>query len=228
MMPLINSSSLDSGKHDDLPLANTRSLEGFIKYLGILASSPESEFASAVLGEIAQKRQEIYSQDEELKKLQQEISHIKKTKETTIEDMFTANEKERARHKASATQIESLRATVLEREIKIAELSRNVESLHKGIEDLKSTCSQEVEKLSQSAKDITTLQNNSKEKDKMIDQMKTAGSKLKSVLSSEQKRNGELEAANTSMSTELQALRARIQRMDDFIVLPSDIDDNFV
>jgi hypothetical protein len=62
----------------------------------------------------------------------------------------------------------------------------------------------------------------------MIDQMKTAGSKLKSVLSSEQKKNGELEAANASMSTELQAVRARIQRMDDFTVQFSDIDDGFV
>ncbi|KAJ5111857.1 hypothetical protein NUU61_001487 [Penicillium alfredii] len=227
-MPPTNSSSLNSGKNDDLPLASTGRLEGFIKYLGILASSPESEFASAVLGEIAQKRQEIYSQDEELKKLQQEISHIKKTKETTIDDMFAANEKERAKQKASATQIESLRATVHEREIKIAELSRNVESLHEEIEDLKSTCSQEDAKLSQSAKDITTLQNNSKEKDKMIDQMKTAGSKLKCVLSSEQKKNGELEATNASMSTELQAVRAHIQRMDNFIVQSSDIDDDFV
>lgn len=228
MMPLINSSPSDSGKHDDLPLANAGSLEGFIKYLGILASSPESEFASAVLGEISQKRQEIYSQGEELKKLQQEISHIKRTKETAIDDMFAANEKERARLKASATQIENLRTTVHEREIKIAELSRNVVSLHKEIENLKSTCSQEVAKLSQSAKDITTLQNNSKEKDKMIDQMKTAGSKLKSVLSSEQKKNGELEAANASMSAELQVVRTRIQRMDDLIVQSSEIDNDFV
>ncbi|KAJ6007485.1 hypothetical protein N7540_011461 [Penicillium herquei] len=227
MLP-INSSSLNAGRNDDLPLVNSGSLEGFIKYLGILASSPECEFASAVLGEIAQQRQEICSKNEELKELQQEISQIKKTKETTIDDMFAANEKERARQKASATQIESLRATVHEREIKTAELSRSVESLHEEIEYLKSTCSQEVAKVSQSAKDITTLQNNLKEKDKIIDQMKTAGSKLKSALSSKEKKNGELEAANASMSTELQAIRARIQRMDDFLVQSSDIDDDFV
>ncbi|KAJ5549653.1 hypothetical protein N7513_006887 [Penicillium frequentans] len=227
-MPSINSSSVNSGKNDDLPLANTGSLEGFIKYLGILASSPESEFASAVLGEIAQQRQEIQSQNEELKKLHQELSHLKKTKESTIDDMFAANEKERARQRASATETESLRATVHEREIKVAELSSNVESLHEEIEDLKSTCSQEVVKLSQSAKDITALQNHLKEKDKMIDQMKTAGSKLKSVLSLKEKKTEELEAANTSMSTELQSIRAHIQKMDDFLVQFSDIDDDFV
>ncbi|CAP94112.1 hypothetical protein PCH_Pc16g14420 [Penicillium rubens Wisconsin 54-1255] len=33
-------------------LVNSGSLEGFIKYMGILASSSESQFASVVLGEI--------------------------------------------------------------------------------------------------------------------------------------------------------------------------------
>jgi hypothetical protein len=42
-----------------------------------------------------------------------------------------------------------------------------------------------------------------KEKDKMIDQMKTVGSKLKSMLLSQQKKNEELETANASISTEL-------------------------
>ena len=52
----------------------------------------------------------------------------------------------------------------------------------------------------------------------MVDQMKTAGSKLKSMLSSQQKKNEELETANASMSTELQAVRARIQKLEVFVV----------
>jgi hypothetical protein len=42
----------------------------------------------------------------------------------------------------------------------------------------------------------------------MVDQMKTAGSKLKSMLSSEQKKNEDLEAANALMNTELQTVKA--------------------
>lgn len=157
---------------------------------------------------------------------QQSRLQIRCPQDVGTEEMHLGNEDEKARQKDFATQIESLRATVHEREIKIAELSRNVESLRKEVGDLKSACSQEVAKLSQSVKDITTLQNNLKDKDKVIDQMKTAGSKLKSVLSSEQKKNGELEAANASMSTELRAIRARIEKMDDFTVQSSDIDDD--
>lgn len=227
-MPPTNSSSLNPGKHDALPLVNSGSLEGFVKFMRILASSSESQFASAVLDEITQQREQIDSRDEELKELHKKILHIEETKGTTINDMFTANEQERAKQKESATQIESLQAIVEERESKIAELSRNVEALQQEERNLKLTCSKEVAKVSQSAKDISELQVNLKEKEKTIDQMKAAGSKLKSMLSSEQKKTGDLEAANASMNTELQTVRAHVQNLEDLPVQPSDIDDNFV
>jgi hypothetical protein len=80
-MPPINASSLKSGEHDTLPLANIGSLEGFIEYLGILVSSPESQFAATVLGEINQQREQIQSQDKELKE-----------NKITINGMFKANQ----------------------------------------------------------------------------------------------------------------------------------------
>ncbi|KAJ5404012.1 hypothetical protein N7509_003883 [Penicillium cosmopolitanum] len=216
-MPAVNASSLKSGENDTLPLANTGSLEGFIKYLGILASSPESQFAATVLGEITKQREQIQSQDEELKE-----------NKITINGMFKANQDEKLKQQDSASQIESLRATVHEKEIEVAEYSRKLESLQQEIVNLKASCSQEAAKASQSVKDITTLQNNLKEKDKTIDQMKTTGLKLKSTLSTEQKKSKELEAANASMRTELQAIRDRIQNMEDFTVQYPDIDDDFV
>lgn len=216
-MPPINSSLLNSGDHDALPMANSGSLEGFIKYMGILASSSESQFATTVLGEITQQREQIQSQDEELKENQ-----------ITINGMFKANQDEKSKQKDSAMQIESLRAAVDEREREIAEYSKNLELYQQEIAKLKSTCSQEEAKVSQSTKDISTLQANLKERDKMIDQMKTAGSKLKSKLSFEQGKNGELEAASASMRTELQRVRARIQKLEDFAVQSSDVDEDFV
>lgn len=227
-MPPTNSSSLNPAKHDALPLVNSGSLEGFIKFMRILASSSESQFASAVLDEITQQREQIDSRDEELKELHKKNLHLEETKGTTINDMFTINEQERAKQKVSATKIESLEAIVEERESNIADLSRNVDSLQQEIRSWKLTCSQEVDKVSQSAKDISELQVNLKEKEKTMDQMKTAGSKLKSMLLSEQKKTGDLEAANASMNTELQTVRARIQNLEDLPVQPSDINDDFV
>lgn len=227
-MSLIDSSSLHSGEHDAPPVVNSASLKGFIKYVGILASTSESQFASAVLGEITQQREQIHYQNEELKKLQNEILDINEAKRITIENMYAANENEKEKQRDSATHLESLRATVNEKENKVAEYSNSLVAAQQKMAKLESTCSQETAKVSQSAKDISTLQANLKEKDKMIDQLKSTGSKLKLILSSEQKKTEDLEAANASMTTELQAVRAHIQKLEGFPAQSSKIDDDFV
>lgn len=58
--------------------------------------------------------------------------------------------------------------------------------------------------------------------------MKTAVSKLKSLLSSEQKKTEDLEAANASMDMEWQTVRAHVQNLEDLPFQSSDINDNFV
>jgi hypothetical protein len=104
-------------------MVNSSSLEGFIRYIGILASSSKSQFTSAVLSEITQQREKFQYQDVELKRLQKEILDIKERKRITIEDMYAVNENEKAQQRDSATHIENLRATVDEKENKIAEYS---------------------------------------------------------------------------------------------------------
>jgi len=99
-----------------------------------------------VLGE------KIHSQDEELEKLQKEILVIKETKRTTIEDMFAANENEKAKQRDSASYIEKLCAIVNEKENRIAEYSQSLEATRQKIAKLESTCSQETAKVSQSTK----------------------------------------------------------------------------
>ena len=227
-MSAIDPSSLNPGKHGAWPVANSGSLEGFIRYMGLLASSSECQFAGTVLDEITQLREKIQSQDEELKALKKKIVHITETKTTTINEMFKANQDEKAKQKDSATQIESLCTAVDEKEGEIAESSKNLGLQRQEIAKLKSACSQEVAKVSQSARDISRLEANLKERDKMIDQMKTAGSKLKSMLSSEQRKNAELKAANASMTTELEAVKVRIQKVEDFAVQFSDVDEDLM
>ncbi|KAJ5161927.1 hypothetical protein N7492_007319 [Penicillium capsulatum] len=218
---LTDPSSLHSSKHDALPLVNSGSLEGFIKYIGILSASSETQFASAVLDQ-------IHSQDEELKTLRKKIRDVEESKRTTVNDMFTANETERAKRREYAAQIESLSATINERESKIDEHAKNLGALQQEMAKLESANSQERAKLSQSAKTISTLQSSLKEKDQMIDQLKTAGSKLKSAFSSEKKKKEELEVTNTAMNAELHAVQGYIQKLENFRVQSSDIDENYV
>lgn len=64
-MSPINPASLHPEKYDAVPVANTGALEGFIKYMGILASSPESQFAATVINKISKQCEQIQSQKEE-------------------------------------------------------------------------------------------------------------------------------------------------------------------
>ncbi|KAI2720819.1 hypothetical protein CBS147332_4059 [Penicillium roqueforti] len=213
---------------DSSPLVNSGSLRGFVKYMGILASSSEAQFASAVLGEITQQRERNHFQEEELKKLRKEILEINETKRTTIADMFIANENEKAKQRDSATQIESLRATIDAKEKNIAAFSKDLGASKQKIAKLELNLSQELTKGTKSADEINVLRESLKEKDRTIDQMRTAGSKLKSMLSAEEKKTKDLEGANTSMDTELQAVKAHIQRLEEFPIQPSAILEDFV
>ena len=164
-----------------------------------------------------------------MNRLRKEILDIKEKRITTIEDISTTNENEKAKQRDSATYIENLQADCQRQGEQNCRSIRKIlgNTQHK-ITKLESTCSQEIAEVSQSAKDITALQINLKEKDKRIDQLKTAGSKLKLLLSSEQKKSKDLEADNASMSTEIKALKAHFQKLDSFALQSSDIDEGFV
>jgi chromosome segregation ATPase len=162
-----------------------------------LRKKPQHIAALAATSELQNTSEDYDDIDRQQNRLQAKFSQ-----EVTVQDMHLVNENEN----------------------KFAEHSKNLEALQQKIATLESTCSQEAAKVSQSAKDISTLQVVLKNKDKTMDQMKTAGSKLKSMLSTEQKKSEDLEAANTSMNTELQALKAYIQMLKEFPVQSSDID----
>jgi predicted nucleic acid-binding Zn-ribbon protein len=91
---------------------------------------------------------------------------------------------------------------------------------------LKSLYSLEVDKVSQSAKVISTLEQNLKEKEKTIDKMRAAGSNLKSILFSEQQKTEELEAEKVSLGKELEASRGRLQTLESFTVQQLELDEN--
>lgn len=56
--------------------------------------------------------------------------------------------------------------------------------------------------------------------------MKTAGSSLKSMLSSVQQKMEELEAEKLSLDKELQASQGRLQNLESFTIQQLELDDN--
>ncbi|KAJ5630967.1 uncharacterized protein N7484_011067 [Penicillium longicatenatum] len=200
---------------------NSNSLQSFLKQLSKLASSAESQAASAML-------EESENLKKELKKAHDEIRDLKERKRVAIEEMFAANEDGKAKQKEALDHIESLRASVKQKDQSLTEYSNQVQALHQQINSLKSSYSLELSKVSQSAKKINELEQSSKEKDKTIDKMKTAGSNLKTMLSSAQQKIQELEAEKTALKKELQASQGRLRNLESFTVQQLELDERSI
>lgn len=201
-------------------------LEKFLKLVNMLASSPESQTVSTMLEEIGHQREQVHARDEELKKAQDQVLELKERKRVAIEEMFAANESEKAKQKDALDRVESLCASVNQKDKHLTDYSKEVQGLRQQIDSIKSSYSLELGKVSQSAKDISTLQQNLKEKDKTIDKMKTAGSSLKSMFSSAQKKIEELEAEKASLDQALQASQGRLQNLESFTVQELELVEN--
>lgn len=201
-------------------------LKKFLKLVSMLASSPESQTMSAILGEIAYQREQVHARDKELKKAQDQVLDLEERKRVTIEEMFAANEGEKAKQKDALDRVESLRASVNQKDKRLAEYSKEVQGLRQQVDSIKSSYSLELDKVSQSAKDISTLQQNLEEKDKTIDRMKAAGSSLKSMFSSAQKKIEELEAEKACLDQALQASQGQLQTLQSFTVQQLELDEN--
>ncbi|KAI3127996.1 hypothetical protein CBS147325_9942 [Penicillium roqueforti] len=85
---------------------NSDSLQSFLKKVSALASSPESQAASAMIEEFGHQREQVHARNEELKKAQNEILDLKERKRVAIEEMFAANESEKAKQKEALDQVD--------------------------------------------------------------------------------------------------------------------------
>lgn len=205
---------------------NSDSIQSFLKQVSVLASSPESRAATDVLEEIGHQREQVHARDEELKKAQNEILDLKERKRVAIEEMFAANESEKGKQKEALGRVESLCVSVKQKDKCLAEYSKQVQELRQQVDSLKSSYSLELGKVSQSAKYISTIQQNLKEKDKIIEEMKTAGSSLKTMLSSMQQKMEGLEAEKVTLNKELQTSQGQLRNLESFTVQQLELDEN--
>ncbi|CAI7566855.1 unnamed protein product [Penicillium glandicola] len=197
-------------------LVDSDGLRKFLNLVNMLASSPESQTVSTMLEEIVHQREQVHARDEELKKAQDQVLELKERNRVAIEEMFAANESEKAKKKDALDRVESLCASVSQKDERLTEYSKEVQDLHQQIDSIKSSYSSELDKVSQSAKEISTLKQNLEEKDKTIDKMKSVGSSLKSKFSSAQKKIEELEAEKALLGQALQASQGRLQSLESF------------
>jgi chromosome segregation ATPase len=100
-----------------------------------------------------------------------------------IDEMFEANEKEKAKQKEIMMRVDSLEKAVMARDKEPVEQKTLTDNLIIQIEKLRSDFAKKISDLTAAQKDINSLQRNLKDKDTIIKKLKSAGSELKRALS---------------------------------------------
>lgn len=178
-----------------------------------------------IFDEITHRQGEINAKEAELVK-GQNLKALKGKTQDAVEVMFTANEelmdKLRGVEEENGLHLESLGV----KDNDLNERAEQISRLKSELKNLQAGHFREIEKAAQLSRDITSLQEVLKAKDKMIDKMKDAGSNLKMLLSEEQKKNAELEKERNVFHEEGQKTLTQLRKLESFAVRGAEADED--
>ncbi|OJZ80468.1 hypothetical protein ASPFODRAFT_53287, partial [Aspergillus luchuensis CBS 106.47] len=155
----------------------------------------------------------LKSKNSELENLMGEINERERKKETALNEMFEAIEKEKGRHKETEEEALLLQKTIEDKEKLIPERDKRIGELEK------------QGKLADSQKDVTALQNAKKEKEDSIDEMKSVGADLEEKLSTSKKRVKELEEQVSMLKGTLATTQGRLTILEGFAAGHHEVDE---
>ncbi|KAJ5169019.1 uncharacterized protein N7482_004613 [Penicillium canariense] len=193
-------------------------LKNAVKHIAILASRKELQDTSHILDEIDQQKERIAVLEGELAKAQEEHETQEQHTRVTVSKMCTANHHLTAEKTEAQAKITSLETSLAEKDTDLTKSAQLMEGLQSQINQLTSEKTEETAKVTRASREITSLQITIKEKDKLIDKMKGAGSNLKELLVSEKKKNDALEEEKKHLDEEAKKSRTQLQKLESFTI----------
>ncbi|KAI9929493.1 hypothetical protein MW887_000966 [Aspergillus wentii] len=212
-MSRVNNEAPAVPSHDGL---DPRSIVNFFNQLRAISSEAGLRSITTVHGENAKLYDQLKGKDEEISKLKKEMRTQDERKWTAMEEMFSANEREKDLHKATQKQLQALEKTQADKDKVIYERNGKIKALEKELQQLQSDYAKESSDLKKANTEINTLHQTIKERDTTVEKMKTAGSDLKEKLSAAKKRAKELEEGTASAQQALEKVQARLTRVEGF------------
>lgn len=195
---------------------NSQLLHHFLAQLRELSSGPGFQNAMEILDNISKLQNEVQNKDDELTRTREEMLERVTKKQTAIDEMFEANEKEKAKQKEIMMRIDSLEKTIITRDKEFAEQKSLTDNLTVQIEKLRSDYAKKTSDLTEARKDIDNLRQNVRDRDTIIEKMKSAGSELKRVLSTAKEKVKELEDEKAALQKSHKAKELRLNRLEGF------------
>ncbi|KAF4182975.1 hypothetical protein CNMCM7927_009352 [Aspergillus lentulus] len=169
-----------------------------------------------ILDNISKLQNEVQNKDDELTRTREEMLERVTKKQTAIDEMFEANEKEKAKQKEIMMRIDSLEKTIITRDKEFAEQKSLTDNLTVQIEKLRSDYAKKTSDLTEARKDIDSLRQNVRDRGTIIEKMKSAGSELKRVLSTAKEKVKELEDEKAALQKSHKAKELRLNRLEGF------------
>ncbi|KAJ5519884.1 hypothetical protein N7463_000337 [Penicillium fimorum] len=198
-----------------LPVTS-EALEITVRQICIFASSSEMKIASAIILEMQNQREQLKKKSNELLEVRKKLEEQEKNQTIAMDQWFIGMQTQKSKFEASEAQVQSLRQTIAKKDNELAESARKI----KNVEEEKKKA--QLEYLSEKAKanglsdDITSLQRRFKEMDATINNLQKAKLGMTNSLSSERKKNEELEKEVSSLKNFVQKSQARLEKLEGY------------
>lgn len=195
---------------------NFQALKSLIIAVDSLAQDSSYKYASALLEDNTRLRTQINLQNEESARLWDKIKEIEAVKETAYKEMFDVNVKEKQRHVKATEAVNSLKAAIHEKEEALSAQREKIEALNQQLQNLESSYKEEKETVVRANQDIDDLQKTVKTKDVHIEELKTAGSKIKRGFGDLQKKHKDLETAKSQTDEKMNNCLTRLNELEGY------------
>jgi chromosome segregation ATPase len=200
----------------NLQIPNSQMLKSLVEVVKLLSADTNFKHVSAVLDDNAELKRQTYAKDEEIINLTEKIKNMERAKEIAYNEMFEANNREREKLAGVMKDIASLNTSIQEKNNVIAEHRQIVENLNQRLQNLDVDYEGEQQKVRQANQDIDGLQKNLKSKDVVIEELKSAGSKIKRAFTTSETRLKELEKKMASFQEKMQTDSARLLELEGY------------
>lgn len=229
-------SVMPAGSQHPLPVQNHRpalqqrrgsqTLEELRNLFGSIRSDPNFHVADEILNETSDLQNQLKAKEKELEQVKNEVSTQLGEKQIAIAQMFEANEGEKSKQKEAISEIESLKKLIQEGKDTIALKESAISQSEDRYNKLQSSKSQLDSALKISKGDIDSLQQRLKEKDVLLDKIKSSHSDNQTRLKDAEGRAKEAQREKSALTTSLQATKAQLDRIEGYTTEQFDSNDD--
>lgn len=179
----------------------------------------------ALLGETTSLRTQVRSKDDEVTRLTNESHKTQEETNASFEALLNANHRAKENCTAAEQHVEDLNKRIHELEASLAAERKSKNTLENQYKDLDSAFAQEKKKVAQGRDECKEKEKLLKDKESMIDKLKTAGTEIKQKLGDTKKHNKTLEGTLEALKSTMAEKDGKLDKLESFRTPYQEIND---